>query len=79
MLKNLSAKSLLFFLISSKKFQANTSKQLALPIKLCLDLIGILTPGRYFPCLSMLSSTIHSISFDIPKKFRAVVALAGDP
>ena len=27
----------------------------------------------------MLSSTIHSISFEIPKKFNAVVALAGDP
>ena len=43
------------------------------------DTIGILTPGINFPCLSLLSSNIHSISFEIPKKFNAVVALAGDP
>ena len=29
-------------------------------------------PGRNFPCLSLLSSTIQSISFEIPKKFNAV-------
>ena len=44
-----------------------------------LEMIGICIPGRNFPCLSLLSSTIHSISFEIPKKFRAVVALAGEP
>jgi len=36
-------------------------------------------PGKYLPCFSLLSSTIQSISFEIPKKFKAVVALAGDP
>ena len=32
-----------------------------------------------FLCFSLLSSTIKSISFFIPKKLRAVVALAGAP
>ena len=44
-----------------------------------LLLIGIFTPGTNLPCLSLLSSTIKSISSDIPKKFKAVVAFAGDP
>ena len=41
--------------------------------------IDILTPGKYLPCFNLLSSTIHSISLEIPKKFNAVVAFAGDP
>ena len=44
-----------------------------------LETIGILTPGRSLPCLSLLSSTIQSISSEIPKKFSAVVAFAGEP
>ena len=31
------------------------------------------------PCFNLLSSIIKSISFDIPKKLSAVVALAGAP
>ena len=42
-------------------------------------LIGIFTPGINLLCLSLLSSTIKSISFEIPKKFNAVVAFAGAP
>jgi len=41
--------------------------------------MGIFMPGKNFPCLSLLSSTILSISLEIPKKFNAVVAFAGDP
>ena len=44
-----------------------------------LEIIGIFIPGRNFPCLSLLSSTINSISLEMPKKFNAVVAFAGDP
>ena len=33
----------------------------------------------YKPSPYLLSSIINSISSDIPKKFKAVVALAGDP
>ena len=44
-----------------------------------LETIGILIPGKNLPCFSLLSSTIHSISLEIPKKFNAVVAFAGDP
>ena len=44
-----------------------------------LSLIGILTPGINFLCLNLLSSTIKLISLEIPKKFKAVVALAGAP
>ena len=79
MLTNLWAKSLFLFLISSKKFQAKTKAQSGLPFILSLDTIGIFMPGKYLPCLSLLSSIIHSISLEIPKKFKAVVALAGDP
>jgi len=41
--------------------------------------MGIFIPGRNFPCFNLLSSTIKSISFEIPKKFNAVVAFAGEP
>ena len=44
-----------------------------------LFLIGIFTPGISLLCFNLLSSTIKSISFEIPKKFKAVVALAGAP
>ena len=44
-----------------------------------LLLIGILTPGINFLCLSLLSSTMKFISFVMPKKLSAVVALAGAP
>ena len=44
-----------------------------------LFFIGILTPGINLLCFNLLSSTIKSISFEIPKKFKAVVALAGAP
>ena len=79
MLTNLSAKSLFFFFISSKKFQARTKAQSGFDFILSLETIGIFIPGKYFPCLSLLSSTIQSISLEIPKKFNAVVAFAGDP
>ena len=62
-----------------KKFQANTNKCSGFLFNFSLDTMGILTPGINFPCLSLLSSNMHSISFEIPKKFNAVVALAGDP
>jgi len=42
-------------------------------------LIAILTPGINLLCFKLLSSTIKSISLDIPKKFKAVVAFAGAP
>ena len=42
-------------------------------------LIGIFTPGINLLCFNLLSSTIKSISFVTPKKFNAVVALAGAP
>ena len=79
MLTNLSAKSLFFFFISSKKFQANTKAQSNFDFTLSFDTMGIFIPGKYFPCLSLLSSTMQSISLEIPKKFKAVVAFAGDP
>ena len=44
-----------------------------------LEKIGILTPGTNLPCFNLLSSTIKSISFEMPKKFNAVVAFAGAP
>jgi len=44
-----------------------------------LEIIGIFTPGIILPCLSLLSSIMQSISFDIPKKLSAVVAFAGAP
>ena len=44
-----------------------------------MEIIGIFTPGIIFPCLSLLSSIMQSISFDIPKKLSAVVAFAGAP
>ena len=44
-----------------------------------LFLIGIFTPGTNLLCFNLLSSTIKSISFEIPKKFKAVVAFAGAP
>ena len=37
------------------------------------------TPGINLLCFNLLSSTIKSISFEIPKKFNAVVAFAGAP
>ena len=79
MLINLCAKSLFFFLISSKKFHAKTKAQSDLVLILSFDTIGIFIPGKYLPCLSLLSSTMHSNSLEIPKKFKAVVAFAGDP
>ena len=44
-----------------------------------LNFFGIFAPGINLLCLSLLSSTIKSISFEIPKKFKAVVAFAGAP
>ena len=41
--------------------------------------MGIFTPGINLLCLSLLSSTTKSISSEIPKKLRAVVAFAGAP
>ena len=79
MLIKLSESPELFFLISLKKFQAKTSKLLSLFLIFDLDLIGIFTPGTNFSCLRLLSSTMKSISLDMPKKFRAVVAFAGAP
>ena len=79
MLINLCAKSLFFLLISSKKFQARTKAQSGFSFICDLEMIGIFIPGKSLPCLSLLSSTIHVISFEIPKKFSAVVAFAGDP
>ena len=46
---------------------------------LFLFFIGIFTPGINLLCFNLLSSTIKSISLDIPKKFKAVVAFAGAP
>jgi len=65
--------------ISLIKFQAKTKAQSGLSLISDLETIGIFTPGRSLPCLSLLSSTIHSISSEIPKKFNAVVAFAGEP
>ena len=44
-----------------------------------LFLIGIFTPGINLLCFNLLSSTIKSISFEIPKNLSAVVAFAGAP
>ena len=41
---------------------------------LSLLTIGILTPGIYFPCFSLLSSTINSISSETPKKLSAILS-----
>ena len=65
--------------MSSKKFQAKTKMQSTFWEILSFPTIGILTPGKNFPCFNLLSSTIKSISFEIPKKFKDVVALAGEP
>ena len=69
----------LFFLISSKKFQAKTKSILSLFLTCDLFLIGIFTPGINNLCLSLLSSITKLISFEMPKKFKAVVAFAGAP
>ena len=73
------AKSLLFFLISSKKFQAKTKISGFLSFNLSFEIIGIFTPGMYFSCFNLLSSIIKSISFFILKKLSEVVAFAGAP
>ena len=65
--------------MSSKKFQANTKSAFCLFLISDLFLIGILTPGINLLCFNLLSSTIKFISFEIPKKFKAVVAYAGAP
>ena len=70
---------LLFFFISSKKFQAKTKIQSVFLEIVSFPTIDILTPGKYLPCFNLLYSIIKSISLEIPKKFNAVVALAGDP
>ena len=44
-----------------------------------LFFIGIFTPGMNLLCFNSLSSTTKSISVEIPKKLRAVVAFAGAP
>ena len=62
-----------------KKFHAKTIKTLSLFFNIDLFFIGIFTPGINLLCFNLLSSTIKSISFDIPKKFKAVVAFAGAP
>ena len=72
-------KSLLFFFMSSKKFQAKTNTTGNLFLTLSFGKIGIFTPGTNFPCLSLLSSIIKSIWSFTPKKFKAVVAFAGEP
>ena len=69
----------LFFFISWKKFQAKTSVVFFLFLISDLFLIGILTPGTNLLCFNLLSSTIKLIWFVTPKKFNAVVALAGAP
>ena len=79
MLINSLAKLGFCFFISSKKFQAKIKAQSGLFFTDDFDLIGIFTPGKNFPCFNLLSSTIQSISSDIPKKFKEVVAFAGDP
>ena len=79
MLTKVSDKFELFFLISLKKFQAKTNKIFFLSFIKDLLFIGILTPGMNLLCFNLLSSTMKSISFDIPKKFKAVVAFAGAP
>ena len=76
---NLSLNDGLFLTISLKKFQASTTTVFFLSLINDLFLIGILTPGINLLCLSLLSSTMKSISFVTPKKFNAVVALAGAP
>ena len=58
---------LLLFLISSKKFHANTKITDSCSFIFFLENIGILTPGTNFPCFKGLSSTIKSISFLILK------------
>ena len=68
-----------FLLISSKKFHAKTISVLFLFFIADFVFIGILTPGINLLCFNLLSSTIKSISFFIPKKFKAVVAFAGAP
>ena len=65
--------------ISLKKFQAKTINLSGFFFIFSLEIIGIFTPGITFPCLSLLSSIIQSISFDMPKKLSAVVAFAGAP
>ena len=70
---------MLFFLISLKKFQASTKIEVFLSTTIFLFFIGIKTPGIYLLCFKLLSSIIKSISLEIPKKFKAVVALAGAP
>ena len=60
----------LFFLISLKKFQAKTKSVFFLSFIDDLFFIGIFTPGINLSCLNLLSSTIKSISLDIPKKFK---------
>ena len=79
MLINLWAKSAFFLLISSIKFHARTMAQSGFVFIFSLEVIGIFIPGRNLPCFNLLSSTIYLISLDMPKKFKAVVALAGDP
>ena len=54
----------LFFLISSKKFQAKTKSILSLFLTCDLFLMGIFTPGINDLCLSLLSSTIKLISLE---------------
>ena len=41
--------------------------------------MAIFTPGINLLCLSLLSSTTKSMSLEILKKFKAVVAFAGAP
>ena len=79
MLINLCAKLAFFLLISSIKFHARTIAQSGFVFIFSFDMIGIFIPGKNLPCFSWLSSTIYFISLDIPKKFKAVVALAGEP
>ena len=61
-----------------KKFQARIKSILFLSLIWDLFFIGISTPGTNLLCFNLLSSTIKSISFLIPK-LSAVVALAGAP
>ena len=76
---NFSDNSELFFFMLSKKFQARTTSIFFLFLILDFFLIAIFTPGINLSCFNLLSSTIKSISLDIPKKFKDVVALAGAP
>ena len=61
-----SESSELFFLISLKKFHAKTINTLSLFLICDLLFMGVFVPGINLLCFSLLSSTIKSISLEIP-------------